>query len=144
MIDTKDIYWLAGLLEGEGCFAVNNSKYHTPQITLKMTDLDVVEKAYKLMGITSSLLEEKRSEIGRKRIWWFRAMGSLAVGWMMTLYPLMGERRKAKIKEVLTIWKAGTYKKRELGVPAWLLGHVRNPEYSLKYHKAIKAVSTNV
>jgi hypothetical protein len=32
--------------------------------------------------------------------------GTRAIGWMMTLYAFMGERRRAKILEVIDHWKA--------------------------------------
>ena len=136
MIDIKDIYWLAGLLEGEGCFAVNNSAYYCPQITLKMTDRDVVEKAHRLLRATSKVNEERRYAERNKPIYWFRVMGSLAASWMMTLYPLMGERRQEKIREVLEVWKLGKYQHRGLGVPAWLDDGRRNPDYDRLYKAA--------
>lgn len=50
-----EIGWLAGLFEGEGSFYVNtirkNGKtYKYPAAAIKMTDRDVVEKAYQLFG----------------------------------------------------------------------------------------------
>jgi hypothetical protein len=34
-----------------------------------------------------------------------RVRGVDAIGWMMTLYSLMGQRRKAKIRECIAYWK---------------------------------------
>ena len=107
MLNTKDIYWLAGLLEGEGCFFTsyqsNKPKYKYPRILLGMTDRDVIEKAAKILGGTVYLVGEKKN---RKRVWYVSvARTHQAVGWMMTLYSLMGERRKLKIKECLGSWK---------------------------------------
>lgn len=56
MIETKDIYWLAGLLEGEGAFCVrgklsnDGSKGAYPVIQVGSTDRDVIMRAAKLMG----------------------------------------------------------------------------------------------
>lgn len=37
-----DLQWLAGLLEGEGCFQYNGKP--TPSIVVQMTDKDVINK----------------------------------------------------------------------------------------------------
>jgi hypothetical protein len=104
MISTKDLYWLAGLFEGEGCFTAkreNGGGY--PYIFCGMTDRDVIERIHKL--IPSTVIEIKSKKLGYKPIWRWAIWGGKAAGVMMTLYPLMGERRKAKIKELLEKWK---------------------------------------
>jgi len=107
MIEIKDIAWLAGLTEGEGCFAWQGC---TANITINMTDRDVVERASVLFK--SNLLgpyHPKQPHVKKsKDIWRTTACGQRAIGWMMTLYPLMGERRKFKIEEVLHTWKTRT------------------------------------
>lgn len=50
----KEIYWLAGLLEGEGCFhAYRQGRKKTPnplvQVQVAMTDKDVVERIAGIM-----------------------------------------------------------------------------------------------
>lgn len=43
-----EIAWMAGLLEGEGCFTAEGgqrARFRYPRITLGMTDRDVVERA---------------------------------------------------------------------------------------------------
>lgn len=106
----RDIEWLAGLLEGEGCFGFyylkrnqNGTGYYCPQIRLSMTDRDVVGRAAKLMG-TRVYLREGTPK-GNKPVWTTRAAGAKAAGWMMTLYMLLGERRRTKIQEVLWVWR---------------------------------------
>ena len=47
MVKIIDIAWLAGLLEGEGCFRLDKGKY--PIIRLGMGDEDVVVRAASLM-----------------------------------------------------------------------------------------------
>jgi len=44
---------------------------------------------------------------GHKPTWsmWINRT-ELVVGWVMTIYSMMGERRRAKIREILAIWKA--------------------------------------
>jgi hypothetical protein len=97
----KDIYWLAGLLEGEGSFGIL-SNGSNPVIYLQMNDYDIVFKVRSLMckhyaiGIRSRQPNDS---------YVYRVHGNIAIQWMMTLYPLMGKRRKEKITEILNLWK---------------------------------------
>src|ERR1051325_8300115 len=98
MTETKDIYWLAGLLEGEGSFIADG---RFPKIALKMNDRDVVQRAQELLrpkpyranGNAIKYYEDKTA-IPIRKYWFASISGRRAVGWMLTLYPLMGERRK--------------------------------------------------
>lgn len=96
----SDIYYIAGLLEGEGCF----SFYKTPKISLAMTDRDIVVKVRDIICINCNI-EHVRGEENKKDIYRFAVYGAISVQWMMTLYSLMGARRKEKIREILSIWK---------------------------------------
>lgn len=98
----RDIAWLAGLLEGEGCFATKSKNGVT--IKMEMTDRDVIHKAAKLMGAHVNDLGMRRG--ATKIIYRLNLYGGNAIGWMMTLYSFMGNRRKAKIRELITMWKS--------------------------------------
>lgn len=74
-----------------------------------MTDMDVVIKAAKLLGCYSVIRARHRTK-GDKSIYRAVITGRRAVGWCMTLYGLMGERRQARIKEVLAKWKASPHR----------------------------------
>lgn len=106
---TLDIAWLAGLLEGEGCFRYHSQgkgRIHpgTPGFQLQMTDRDVVAKFANLMA--RPLLGPYGPYAHRgKEVWACYVTGPQAVGWMMTLYPLLGERRQEKIREMISVWK---------------------------------------
>lgn len=103
----SDIFWLAGLLEGEGCFLVRKSGGYKGSIAiaLQMTDKDVVERAATLLG---GKLYGPHGPYGQstKQTWQVVVFGKQAAEWMMTLYSLMGIRRQEKIRELLTMWKA--------------------------------------
>jgi len=101
MIDPGDIRWLAGLLEGEGCFLYKS----TPSIVLKMKDKDVVEHAANLLGGRGVRLGAPPVKPQWNQQYSCAVYGARAAGWMMTLYGLMGMRRKDKIREVLAKWK---------------------------------------
>ena len=93
----RDIHWLAGILEGEGTFGDRR------RIRLKMTDRDVVERVAKLWK--RPLVVEKLQP-NRKQAY-STAIGSIdAIGWMMTLYSLLGTRRQTKIRQILADWKS--------------------------------------
>ncbi len=112
MITTNQIHWVAAILEGEGYFGIGNN---SPRIQLAMTDLDVVEKAKNLLDNTKiisshSAIECKDGSI-RKTRYSLTLTGNIAIQWMMTIYSLMGLRRKTKIREILFYWKKRDSKK---------------------------------
>ena len=101
MIQTKDIAWLAGFLEGEGTFG----RYRNClTIRAESTDKDVIHRVAKLLDVpvyASTYTSDKN--IKWKPTWRFSIHGNRAAGWMMTLYPLLGERRKDKIREIIVV-----------------------------------------
>jgi len=106
-----DLAWLAGLLEGEGSFMLKTKRSYngTIAISLQMTDKDIVEKCAailktKVYGPYNSKQKKKNGE-PKKETYLLTVFGTTAASWMMTLYPLMGERRKQKIEELLNHWK---------------------------------------
>src|SRR5258706_14481281 len=106
MLSMKDLYWLAGVLEGEGCFTADRVKDKCyPKVTLRMTDEDTVRKAAKLFGTNTHEYENNSENFivtrKTKNIFQSSIVGIEARGWMMTLYSLMGVRRQQKIKELL-------------------------------------------
>lgn len=105
-ISVKEIAWVAGILEGEGTFCLNNESV---RFALAMTDLDIVEKVRNIVDKTKiiSSHSEQNSKDGyeRKTRYTFTVIGDHAISWMMTIYPLMGLRRKTKIRELLQYWK---------------------------------------
>jgi len=112
-----DFAWLAGLLEGEGCFSLQSYRkhpaekiggYQVPSIELKMTDRDVVQRAGKLLGgkqgrVRSQLRKEHGKD--RKPIFIWRVNGHRAVYLMSLLLPFMGKRRSSRIRELITLHK---------------------------------------
>lgn len=107
MTSSQDSAWLAGLLEGEGCFRVKgHSDPRRPklEVSLGMGDRDVVQHAYEIVGNTKVTIREKPDY--RKEA--FKIM--YVIGWngmtaenvMRRVYPYMGKRRKAKIDECLS------------------------------------------
>ena len=90
---TEDIAWLAGLLEGEGTFRFYGA---TPGVRVAMTDKDIIERAAKLMGGNIGY------EFGTKKLVWTTGIyGNQALSLLEQILPYMGQRRTAKIKDVM-------------------------------------------
>lgn len=104
-MDIRDITWMAGLLEGEGYFGGGRKgrgkKRDSFVIALTMTDEDVIARAAALLDCKYF---PRKSVKGWKPAYMLQVSGKRAAAWMMTLYPLMGERRKARISEALRHW----------------------------------------
>lgn len=124
---TANIAWMTGLLEGEGCFSINRN---TPAVIVAMTDEDVVRKAAGFFG--STLRGPQRRSSSKKDVWVTSVHGSKAVGWMLTSYPLLGARRRSRIREVLSIWrKAPVGQKHRTHCPR---GHAYDEVNTRYYH----------
>lgn len=107
-----DIAWLAGLLEGEGsfCYAAPSPRPgHTCRgrisVQLQMTDQDVVQRAAGLMGCACRPGGTRVAHDGctRKAMWRTYLSGAPAVRTMRLVRPYMGQRRGAKIDELLAL-----------------------------------------
>jgi len=99
-MDTNNIHWLAGLLEGEGYFG----RIHSVVVRLRMTDNDVVAQAAEVMN-TKVGGPYKPGAKGKKAIYVAALYGSQAAQWMMTLYSLMGKRNRDRIRRELAFWR---------------------------------------
>lgn len=116
MTKKDDIVWLAGYLEGEGSFCFfnrsgDNSHLKKFVISVSSTDKDIIERVGKLFNcyVNTGLYHQK---MGYKTTYKSGITGKKAIGWMMTLYSLMGERRKLQIKKTILEWRGyDSYKK---------------------------------
>ncbi len=95
-MQTTEIAWLAGLLEGEGCFTRNTS---SPKIAVRMTDLDTIERVADLMD-TKTISTYVR-EGNRKTQYETTIYGQRAITIMKVVRPWMGLRRGNRIDNIL-------------------------------------------
>lgn len=104
MVTEIDIAWLAGLLEGEGCFGIQKvyKRFH-PRVDFKTTDLDVLRKAQRLM-LSNALSIETRSRY--KKYYITSVSGAVAISLMKKILPHMGERRTQRINEIISIYES--------------------------------------
>ncbi len=115
MANLKEIYWLAGWLEGEGSFLAKKH-WRGGGISLVIrgasTDLDMVQKVAAILG-ASVYKRGVRKDVRPsshpekwKQVWdAVLARSPESAAWMMTLYPLMGERRRSQIAKAIKQWK---------------------------------------
>lgn len=100
-LSVKDLYWAAGIMEGEGYFGVRRTADLVMQLC--MTDKDVVDRFHTLFGVGSRA--ESKLPSGKTAYWWMSTNQRQTAGLMMTLLPLMGVRRAAKIIDCIQKWK---------------------------------------
>lgn len=134
MIKVIDLYWLAGLYEGEGHFCY--SKSGSPRMQLKMTDEDIIARARSLIYSDAKIFIKQHENPKFKTSYTIAIHGMLAIQWMMTLYILMGRRRKEQIREVISTWKL--VERRQKGATHCQSGHpllLEGTDYTLKTNK---------
>lgn len=99
--DAMELYWLAGLLEGEGSFVAGPpSARRCPLVRLPMTDQDVVTHASRML-CRAVVPWDRKGEQPRKRVFNTTIKGAAAVGLMRSLYPVMGTRRREQIARAI-------------------------------------------
>lgn len=98
----KQIGWIAGILEGEGTFSCLDNGT-APLIKIAMVDRDVIDRVAEILDYNGTISEDITSSY--KPIFTIQLYGNSAIQWMMTIYCLMGQRRKEKIRSILTLWK---------------------------------------
>ena len=102
MVD-RDLYWLAGLLEGEGYFgfsvsANDNSRQFV--LAVATTDEDVAERVGKLLGKAHTGPYSYKD--GNKPYWRVNlSRRDDTLAWCRTLRPLMSVRRQQQIDVLL-------------------------------------------
>lgn len=109
--DKLELAWLAGWLEGEGCFGAYTSTRKRPdrpraytntkfQIQAPSTDRDVVERAAVAMG---GYVNYRAPRYPGCKPQWCACLTRRAevLDLLSALRPMMGERRSAKFDEVL-------------------------------------------
>jgi len=88
-VSETDLHWLAGLVEGEAWFTDNG-----PRVCISMKDLDVMQR---VAGLFESNLSIRGAGGGKFNL----GQVSTSAGklWVKKLYPLLGARRQARIRD---------------------------------------------
>lgn len=101
-LQEKDLYWLAGILEGEAYFGkqtINTS----PGIAVEMTDEDIIQRVCLIFN--TKYCKPKVRQPTHKQSYKTIIRGQRAIDIMKIIYPIMGERRKNKILECIESYK---------------------------------------
>src|SRR5215467_5577798 len=101
----NDLHWVAGFLEGEAYFGrtvLNRDGSSTERITVRQNDRQTLDQLHDLLGGNVRIVQHRTNKLARQPfIWDWGIHGSRARGAMMTLYPLMSDKRKQQIKSSL-------------------------------------------
>ena len=102
---SNELHWLAGLLEGEGCFTTSKhpkrgTSARATTVAVCSTDADVVERAAALMG-TKTMQRLENGPRATRALYRASVYGHAAAKLMLRVLPLMGARRQQRIKELL-------------------------------------------
>lgn len=100
-LEPVDSGWLAGILEGEGCFTTSGSARRYIRIDLVSTDRDVVERAALLMDDSRVGVVGKTSTVSRKQQYRTTLSGARAARVMLTVLPQLGQRRAERVTGLL-------------------------------------------
>lgn len=116
MRTTAQIAWVAAMIEAEGCIVATSYQYQKPgrghyqarcfRLAIEMTDLDVVLRIRDILGPLCTVRERKPPSVNpnHRRRYILQFTGNELAGWLMTIYPFMGQRRRAKIRQALKLW----------------------------------------
>jgi hypothetical protein len=102
---SSDLAWTAGFLEGEGSFT-REWRDHGAVVRATQVERWPLDRLVALFGgsIGAYTRTDARHPHGFN-LW--NLKGTVAVGLMMTLYPMMSPKRRRQITAALTHWRAG-------------------------------------
>lgn len=102
----RELGWVAGILEGEGCFSAYKNKwkektYLHAKIEVQSADRDVIDRIYEYtkLGTIGGPYKTRSAKHSPMHSW--RVQGDDAKTLMRVVFDLMGKRRQEKIKLVL-------------------------------------------
>lgn len=95
-----DLYWTAGFLEGEGCFALcgSDARVQATQV--------IIEPLQRLQCLFGGNIYPKKAMGNSKPAHSWVVGGEKGAGLMMTLYPLMSHKRQFEITKTLNFWRS--------------------------------------
>lgn len=150
-MNATDIAWVAGVFEGDGSVFMAGNGY-TPQVTIAMTDKDVVERVCTIVGrgkIDGPYISNKT--LGKTPMWRWRTSGWMSVqAFIAMIWSWLGDRRRSRAKEILLDTRIhrprGGYHPAELShVRRWFGKSVRNLTQSeqTEYWKRLRRERTS-
>ena len=102
-MNSLDWAWVAGLLEGEGCFSFASNGY--PRITLQMTDEDIVSRFANYFDVTYHHRPSKNPK--HKDTYQVAIIKTeKLIECYLELYNQLGSRRREKLDGFFEFWKS--------------------------------------
>ena len=96
--------WIAGIIEGEGCFSTTKTNPH-PLFALQMVDEDIVARFADLVGVKYAHRVMKGEK--HKDVFQIAVRRRSFIEWLIVnIYPWMGERRRSKIDECIAFYQS--------------------------------------
>lgn len=100
MDEALDWAWFAGIFEGEGCIVTRMRGIHAT-MRVKMADRDVIERIATIVA-GGNLRHDPSGNPRHRDLWiWELSRRANVIETMKRIYPMMGQRRRARIDEVL-------------------------------------------
>src|SRR2546428_4077125 len=94
------LFWLAGILEGEGSFLAGPpSSPNSPAVRLPMTDVDVVERVAAIFE--RAVIATRARKAHHTPVYVTTIKGAGAARMMTALTPLLSQRRKRQVEHAL-------------------------------------------
>jgi hypothetical protein len=110
-----DRHWLAGLLEGEASFGLNPTAKYTvsPLVELNTVDHDVILRVQRIFreryGAAVNVHVRPPRRVGYQLQYHLALLGDAARAVIADVEPLMGERRRVRIAELLGPYRQGRF-----------------------------------
>ena len=106
VLSELEVGWVAGLFEEEGSFSIKKGKRKygcscTPLVQLASTDEDVVSRLHTLVPAGSVCEPTRLTKEGKQIYKWSLSNSEAVLDLLTLLFPLMSDRRKARIREIL-------------------------------------------
>lgn len=95
---TAETAYVAGLLEGEGCFDFNRLPQY-PRVRVEMSDADVIERLQALVGGRVTVPAQRQAHHRSTKL--LTINGAAARDLMRAVRPWMGRRRRSRIETLL-------------------------------------------
>jgi hypothetical protein len=96
-LSRRNVLWFAGLFEGEGSFELRAGR-KSLGLQIKMTDLDVLEKAQQMFGGWIAVVKSRAAH--HKQAWvWKLTKRDEAYALVAAMYQFLGARRQARACE---------------------------------------------
>lgn len=103
-MESNQVAWAAGVIEGEGCFTiVKNSKAKngmSAKFVLQMNDKDIVDRLFGLFGLGKVYHRPSRGSSKESWAWTIYKVSELEKLIKLVL-PWLGQRRASKANEIL-------------------------------------------